>query len=161
MENGQQLFHIILGSYKDLEHVERPKRVFLQLFHIFPWSNTGQEHLLLPASDNQQLFHTIFRCFISICYILKEIHFPVNNFFTYLLGLKLVRSILQCLWICITSSFTHLLHTCQVHISIHMILFQQMFHLPLVFYSLLELVPMSVDLHLTASAHIYMQCTEI
>ena len=91
---------------------------------------------------------------ISICYILKEIHFPVNNFFTYLLGLKLVRTILQCLRICITSSFTHLLHTCQVHISIHMILFQQIFHLPLVFYSPLELVPMFVDLHLTASAHI-------
>ena len=85
---------------------------------------------------------------------MKEIHFPVNNFFTYLLGLKLVRTILQCLRICITSSFTHLLHTCQVHISIHMILFQQIFHLPLVFYSPLELVPMFVDLHLTASAHI-------
>ena len=91
---------------------------------------------------------------VSIYYILKKIHFPVNNFFTYLLGLKLVRNILQCLRIYITSSFTHLLHTCQVHISIHMILFQQIFHLPLVFYSLLELVPMSVDLHLTASAHI-------
>ena len=69
MENGQQLFHIILGSYKDLEHVERPKRVFLQLFYIFLWSNTGQEHLLLPASNNQQLFHTIFRSYIYLLHI--------------------------------------------------------------------------------------------
>ena len=72
MENDQQLFHIILESYKDLEHMEIPKRVFLQLFQIFFWSNTGQEHLLLPTSNDQQLFHTIFRSCIYLLHIEKN-----------------------------------------------------------------------------------------
>ena len=83
MENDQQLFHTILGSYEELEHMEIPKLVFLQLFHIFLGSNTGQEHQsILPTDNDQQLFHTIFGL-ISICYIFNKIRFPINNFLIF------------------------------------------------------------------------------
>ena len=53
MENDQQFFCIIIGTYKDLEYMEIPKPVFLQLFHIFIGSNTDQEHLALPEDNDQ------------------------------------------------------------------------------------------------------------
>ena len=59
METDQQLFHTILGPYKNLEHLKIPKQVFLQLLHTFRGSNTDQEHLSVPMNNDRQLFHKI------------------------------------------------------------------------------------------------------
>ena len=69
METDQQLFHTILGSYKNLEHLEIPKHVFLQFLYTFPGSNTDQEHLSLPMHNDRQLFHTIIRSCIYLLHI--------------------------------------------------------------------------------------------
>ena len=101
--------YTILGSHKDLEHMEIPKLVFLQLFHIFLWPNTAQEHLSFPTDNDQQLFYTTVESYIYLLHLERNtLHFPVNNFFKHLLGLKLLRNILQCIWICINCSLTQL-----------------------------------------------------
>ena len=69
METDQQLFHIILGSYKNLEHLEIPKHVFLQFLYTFRGSNTDQEHLSLPMDNDRQLFHTIIWSCIYLLHI--------------------------------------------------------------------------------------------